>query len=278
MKNDVKKIGWLLLLGQLFFQGTVFLAALTGILLGLGDKATIIGSCIGSFLANVVVFGIFYLLRRKDFTRNPEAKVTPKIIFGGFAVIIMWNLVISLLDMLTSNKLSIPSSGEEIPALFGLIFIAVLPAVMEEFAFRKVIFGLTRKHGFWPAAILSSVIFGLMHQNITQGIFAFGMGIIFCYVYEKTGRIWVTMLLHFANNALSVILPRIPVYEEYGPLIEAGLGIVSAVIFAVLLIKNRKKLPRISVPQEWFINVPMMLYSIICVGMAVCVLVIGANV
>ena len=278
MKNDVKKIGWLLLLGQLFFQGTVFLAALIGILLGLGDKATIIGSCIGSFLANVVVFGIFYLVRRKDFTRNTEAKVTPKIIFGGFAVILMWNLVISLLDTLTSNKLSIPSGGEEIPALFGLIFIAVLPAVMEEFAFRKVIFGLTRKHGFWPAAILSSVVFGLMHQNITQGIFAFGMGIIFCYVYEKTGSIWVTMLLHFANNALSVILPHIPVYEGYGPLIEAGLGIVSAAIFAVLLIKNRKKLPRISVPKEWFINVPMMLYSIICVGMAVCVLVIGANV
>ena len=278
MKNDVKKIGWLLLLGQLFFQGTVFLAALAGIVLGLGDKATIIGSCIGSFLANVVVFGIFYLVRRKDFTRNPEAKVTPKIIFGGFAVILMWNLVISLIDTVTMNKLSIPSSGEEIPIGFGLFFIAVLPALMEEFAFRKVIFGLTRKHGFWPAAMLSSVVFGLMHQNITQGIFAFGMGIIFCYVYEKTGRIWVTMLLHYANNALSVLLPHLPVYGGYGPLIEAGLGIVSAVVFAVLLIKNRKKLPRISVPKEWFINVPMMLYSIICVGMAVCVLVIGANV
>ncbi len=278
MKNDVKKIGWLLLLGQLLFQGTVFMAAFAAILLGLGDKATIIGSCIGSFLANVVVFGIFYLIRRKDFTVNPEAKVTPKIILAGFAVTIMWNLVISLIDTLTSYKLSIPSSGEQIPAGFGLIFIAVLPAVMEEFAFRKVIFGLTRKHGFWPAAILSSVIFGLMHQNITQGIFAFGMGIIFCYIYEKTGRIWVTMLLHFANNAMSVLLPLLPNYGGYGALIEAGLGIVSAVILAVLLIRNRKKLPHISVPKEWFINVPMMLYSIFCVGMAVCMLVIGANV
>ena len=59
MKNDVKKIGWLLLLGQLLFQGTVFMVAFAAILLGLGDKATIIGSCIGSFLANVVIFGIF---------------------------------------------------------------------------------------------------------------------------------------------------------------------------------------------------------------------------
>lgn len=278
MKNDVKKIGWLLLLGQLLFQGTVFMVAFAAILLGLGDKATIVGSCIGSFLANVVVLGIFYLIRRKDFTKNPDAKVTPKIILGGFAVILMWNLVISLIDTLTSYKLSIPSSGEQIPAGFGLIFIAVLPAVMEEFAFRKVIFGLTRKHGFWPAAILSSVIFGLMHQNITQGIFAFGMGIIFCYIYEKTGRIWVTMLLHFANNAMSVLLPLLPNYGGYGALIEAGLGIVSAVILAVLLIRNRKKLPHISVPKEWFINVPMMLYSIFCVGMAVCMLVIGANV
>lgn len=278
MKNDVKKIGWLLLLGQLLFQSTVFMAAFAAILLGLGDKATIIGSCIGSFLANVVIFGIFYLIRRKDFTKNPGAKVTPKIIPGGFAVIVMWNLVISLIDMLTANKLSIPSSGEEIPAGFGLIFIAVLPALMEEFAFRKVIFGLTRKHGFWPAAVFSSVIFGLMHQNITQGIFAFGMGIIFCYVYEKTGRIWVTMLLHFANNAMSVLLPHLPVYDGCGPLIEAGLGVISAVILTVLIVKNRTKFPRISVPKEWFINVPMMLYSIICAGMAVCVLVIGANV
>ena len=278
MKNDVKKIGWLLLLGQLLFQGTVFMAAFAAILLGLGDKATIIGSCIGSFLANVVVFGIFYLVRHKDFTKNPGAKVTSKIILGGFAVTLMWNLVISLIDTLTSNKLSIPSSGEQIPAGFGLIFIAVLPAVMEEFAFRKVIFGLARKHGFWPAAVLSSVIFGLMHQNITQGIFAFGMGMIFCYVYEKTGKIWVTILLHFANNAISVLLPHIPVYNGYGHVIEAGLGIVSAVILATLLIKNRKKLPHISVPKEWFINVPMMLYTILCVGLAVCVLVLGANV
>ena len=71
MKNDVKKIGWLLLLGQLLFQSTVFMAAFAAILLGLGDKATIVGSCIGSFLANVVVLGIFFLIRRKDFTKNP---------------------------------------------------------------------------------------------------------------------------------------------------------------------------------------------------------------
>ena len=278
MKNDVKRIGWLLLLGQLFFQGAVIISAIAGILLGLGDKATIIGSCIGSLFANVVILGIFYLIKRRDVTVNPESKVTPKIILCGFAVTVMWNLVISLIDTVTSNKLSIPSSGEEIPAGFGLIFVAVLPAVMEEFAFRKVIFGLMRKHGFWPAAVLSSVVFGLMHQNILQGIFAAGMGIIFCYVYEKTGRIWVTMLLHFANNAMSVLLPLIPNYGGYGPVIEALLGIVSAVILAVLIIKNRKKLPHISVPKEWFINVPMMLYTIICAGMAVCVLVLGANV
>lgn len=277
MKNDVKKIGWLLLLGQLFFQTTVFITAFIGIVLGPGDKATIIGSCIGSFLANVVVFGIFYLIRKKDFAKAKDAKIDLKVILGGFAATVMWNLVISLIDTVTSNKLSVPMSGETVPAGFGLIFISVMPALMEEFAFRKVIFGLTRKAGFWPAAVFSSVCFGLMHQNILQGIFAFGMGMIFCYVYEKTGKIWVTMVLHFANNAMSVLLPLIPVYGGYGPLIEAGLGLISAVVFAVLLIKNRKKLPKISVPEEWFINVPVMLYSIICIGMAVCVFVLGVN-
>ena len=278
MKNDVKKIGWLLLLGQVFFQSTVFIAVIAGILLGMENKAMIVGSAVGSLLANVAVFGIFYLVRKKDYVRNSDAKVTPKIILGGFGIILLWNLIISALDLITSHALSIPAGDEDVPLGFGLIFIAVLPAIMEEFAFRKVIFGLTRKHGFYPAAILSSVCFGLMHQNFLQGIFAFGMGMIFCYIYEKTGRIWVTMLLHFANNAISVLLPHLPVYGDYGPLVEAGLGIIAAVVFAVLIIRNKKKLPRISVPKEWFINVPMMLYSILCVGMAVCVLVLGANV
>ena len=278
MKNDVKKIGWLLLLGQVFFQSTVFIAVIAGILLGMENKAMIVGSAVGSLLANVAVFGIFYLVRKKDYVRNPDAKVTPKIILGGLGIILLWNLIISALDLITSHALSIPAGDEDVPLGFGLIFIAVLPAIMEEFAFRKVIFGLTRKHGFYPAAILSSVCFGLMHQNFLQGIFAFGMGMIFCYIYEKTGRIWVTMLLHFANNAISVLLPHLPVYGDYGPLVEAGLGIIAAVVFAVLIIRNRKRIPHISFPKEWFINVPMMLYSILCVGMAVCVLVLGANV
>ena len=34
MQNDVKKIGWLLLLGQVFFQGAVFISAFAGILFG----------------------------------------------------------------------------------------------------------------------------------------------------------------------------------------------------------------------------------------------------
>lgn len=278
MKNDVKKIGWLLLLGQVFFQSTVFIAVIAGILLGMENKAMIVGSAVGSLLANVAVFGIFYLVRKKDYVSNPDAKVTPKIILGGFGIILLWNLIISALDLITSHALSIPAGDEDVPLGFGLIFIAVLPAIMEEFAFRKVIFGLTRKHGFYPAAILSSVCFGLMHQNFLQGIFAFGMGMIFCYIYEKTGRIWVTMLLHFANNAISVLLPHLPIYGDYGPLVEAGLGIIAAVVFAVLIIRNKKRIPRISLPKEWFINVPMMLYSILCVGMAVCVLVLGANV
>lgn len=278
MEKDVKKIGWLLLLGQLFFQSAVFVTAFIGIITNIGSRTTIIGSCIGSLLANVVIFGIFYLKRRKEFARTCVTKVDPKVILGGFAVTVMWNLVISALDTATSNKLSVPSDGEVIPVGFGLFFIAVMPAVMEEFAFRKVIFGLTKKKGFWPASLLSSVCFGLMHQNFLQGIFAFGMGMIFCYVYEKTGRIWVTMLLHFANNALSVLLPHLPVYGGYGRLIETGLGIVSAVILAMLIIKNRKRLPRIPIPKEWFINVPMVLYTVICVGMAVWVFVLGVNV
>ena len=35
------------------------------------------------------------------------------------------------------------------------------------------------------------------------------MGLIFGYVYYRTGSIWLTMLMHFANNTFALILSNI---------------------------------------------------------------------
>ena len=64
MKSESQKIAWLMLLGQLFFQLTVFIVVAVSVFIGKADQGMLIGADVGSFLANVIILGIYYLAKR----------------------------------------------------------------------------------------------------------------------------------------------------------------------------------------------------------------------
>ncbi len=92
-----------------------------------------------------------------------------------------------------------------------LVALALLPVVVtpltEELVFRAGIFRFfaTRMPGTW-AAVLSSVVFALQHDNAL----AFGplalLGVLLCAVYQKTGHLAAPILLHALFNLNSVVL------------------------------------------------------------------------
>ena len=59
------------------------------------------------------------------------------------------------------------------------------------------------------AIVISAAFFALIHFNSWQGIAAFAMGMVFGYVYYRTGSVWLTMLMHFTNNTFALILSNI---------------------------------------------------------------------
>lgn len=88
--------------------------------------------------------------------------------------------------------------------LLYFIHLSILPALLEEWLFRGIMLRqLLPAVGKWPAVILSAFVFGLMHLNPAQSIFAFGFGIFAGYAYLSTGSIWFSALIHMVNNALS---------------------------------------------------------------------------
>ena len=281
MRTDSKKITWLLILGQVFFQTAAFVVIAISYFFNKTGPGMLIGSDIGSFIANVVILGIFYLVTRKNASRpNENRKQSVRLLPAAFFALIVWNLIMGAVDFSISSVSGSPVDGISYSPFFGLVTIAVLPAVFEEFAFRKVIYGHMRKHGKIIAAVFSSMLFGLMHQNFTQGIFAFGMGLLMCYVYEKTGRIICTMLLHFLNNAISVLLPFIPEYKNYGRMAEAALGIIALIAVTFILLKKDNRTRLINLlrsalgalkikGRECFLTVPMVIYTVFCIGMAI---------
>jgi uncharacterized protein len=76
--------------------------------------------------------------------------------------------------------------------------------LFEEFWLRGYSqFTLARGIGFWPAALVLSCAFGLIHlRNVGEhwnGVFAAGMlGFFFCLTLQRTGNLWFAVGFHAA--------------------------------------------------------------------------------
>lgn len=83
---------------------------------------------------------------------------------------------------------------------------ALLGPIIEEFVFRKVIFGaLYKKMNFFLAALISSLIFAVFHMEFVHILIYFSMGLVFAFVYVKTKRIIVPIIVHMTLNSITVI-------------------------------------------------------------------------
>ena len=101
------------------------------------------------------------------------------------------------------------------PLWITLISVSVFAPVFEEWLCRGVVLrGLLAKNSPKTAIIVSSVFFAVIHFNPWQAIPAFILGLLFGYVYYKTGSLKLTMLMHCANNTMAAIFSRIPAFEE----------------------------------------------------------------
>lgn len=75
---------------------------------------------------------------------------------------------------------------------FSIIVLSVLTViiapVLEEFIFRHIIYGqISKRLGKIGAAIISSMLFTLLHYNLAGVVAFFAVGIYNCYLYEKYG-------------------------------------------------------------------------------------------
>lgn len=89
------------------------------------------------------------------------------------------------------------------------ILIAPVTAFCEEIFFRGLIFGgLRQTMKFWPAAVVSGLIFGVLH--LTAGDIGVALqlsilGVIFAWMYERSGSLWLPIALHAVNNTIAFI-------------------------------------------------------------------------
>lgn len=88
-----------------------------------------------------------------------------------------------------------------------LIVAVIIGPIMEELIFRKFLLDRIAGYGQVTAMLMSGLIFGLAHGNFFQFFYAFAIGVVFAWVYLRTGRIRYTMLMHMMINFCGSLVP-----------------------------------------------------------------------
>ncbi len=87
-----------------------------------------------------------------------------------------------------------------------IIVVVILAPVLEELVFRKQIIDRCARYGEKTAILFSALTFGLFHMNLFQFFYAFGLGLVFAYVYIRTRRLRYPVIMHMIINFMGSVL------------------------------------------------------------------------
>lgn len=130
----------------------------------------------------------------------------------GFAASLLMIILLRLLGAASFEGLAL--HGQTL-AKFALLWAAafLLLGSAEEFAYRGYSqTALTDEMGFWPAAVLLSVIFGAVHyffkptenwmDDLSVGLF----GLFWCFTLRRTGTLWFAIGYHGMSDYADMVL------------------------------------------------------------------------
>src|SRR3954451_9840368 len=88
--------------------------------------------------------------------------------------------------------------------VIGAVVVIGIAPLCEEVFFRGVLFRVLRQRmPLWPGALSDGILFGLVHGSLMILPVLAVLGIVFCYVYERTGSLFPTIALHSLNNTIA---------------------------------------------------------------------------
>lgn len=134
----------------------------------------------------------------------------------------------SWVDALTSST-DMVSTGQ--PFWLLLLGTGLLVPIMEELTFRYGMFKTLAQRNVAVAYIASSIIFGLMHGNPIQMVYATLLGLLLAYVYTKTENIWYPIILHAVNNTSSLLQETFPSTLMYIGVIAGGGAVIALIAY-----------------------------------------------
>ena len=95
------------------------------------------------------------------------------------------------------------------PYIILLLVIAVLPAITEEVTIRGVVLSGYEDKNIYLACSITGLLFGIMHLDPQQFLYAAVLGFVLALVVRITNSIFSSALIHFLINGTSITLQKV---------------------------------------------------------------------
>lgn len=243
-----------------------FILLIAGIVTGdiVNVESTLFYKIMATVLSQTAfIFVYFFILKRKKmpFLKSFEKS---KLSFKQIIIIILIGLVSLFLISPIINVfdeflvyIGIPSSNlpininKPINFIYLVLTLGILAPISEELLFRGIIFNGLKQKGIKTAVLISSLMFMLVHLNLHQTIYQFILGVILALAVLYTNNIFSSVLIHFINNTLVLLINYINPYFfsykflSFNYIILALVLLFVAVVTLLLLFKKLKNLRKI---------------------------------
>ncbi|RME41243.1 MAG: CPBP family intramembrane metalloprotease [Caldilineae bacterium] len=126
------------------------------------------------------------------------------LMLGSFLFNFVYGLFLGLFHLQMQMDLT-PVFAELSEPWLLLVGGAVVAPVAEEIFFRGFVFGgLRPRYGWRKAAVVSAALFALLHLTPTAILPIFLLGLIFAYLYQMSGSLWPSILMHMLTNGIAL--------------------------------------------------------------------------
>ena len=219
-------------------------------------------------------------LGRKNFLMAVPSSVFMTVAGALTGRLILW--LIGLLHPVQTTSAVEMMAGQG-SVLLRILFMVILAPLIEEFIFRKTLIDRLRPYGETTAIFSSALAFGLFHGNFSQMFYAFGIGLIFGTIYEKTGRLRYSLALHMIINftggiiapmvasgiKADALITELPVSVIIYAAVYYGLAIIGIATFFISYArvgfrKQAMELPKGAAAETVYGNPGMIAFFIAC--------------
>jgi len=197
----------------------IFISALIYTLLGYKDLTNFLNTTCSQILIIYFIITIIYLLKKNH---QKEKKIPSKKYFPlislGLSISILLNMLIFLIYP--------PQTSATIPSLTLFISSGIVGPIYEEILFRYLLYNrLAKVYSKKKALFITTILFSLIHLSPIKIIYAFILGIILNFTYQKHRNLIAPILIHIAANTIALFLYEYNTYILILSLISTLLSI-----------------------------------------------------